>query len=339
MQDGWGKFSYKNTTSSTKYIEAYTNINFWKNIIKLNTEYTIIAEWRNTNLNSGDSFAILDNNSYSIFKRSLIINSSDGTSGVKIQKFTTKNSFDGIRFLFRSFMAIASGNTASIELRVALIEGDTTETEVKVENQEFVFPLQEGQVLHEEDYTEEDGIHNKRITKVFDGTETGWAVNTNATNEGCSHFRYNNYPNLNVESSSTALLCSHFKRGPIDNENYINDTSGSNILYFGIDNNIIGVTDSDDNNAKLTKWENWLAEQYANGTPVTVETRLKEETITPYTDEQKQVYDEIVKTAKTYKTVTNIFSTNEISPKFEVEYRQDIKSLINNVSQAVLNNA
>ena len=126
------------------------------------------------------------------------------------------------------------------------------------------------------------------------------------------------------------MLCSHFKRGLIDNENYINDTSGSNILYFGIDNNIIGVTDSDDNNAKLTKWKNWLAEQYANGTPVTVETRLKEETITPYTDEQKQVYDELVKTAKTYKTVTNIFSTNEISPKFEVEYRQDVKAYIDN---------
>ena len=199
--------------------------------------------------------------------------------------------------------------------------------------------MEEGQVLHEEDYLADDGIHNKRITIIFDGTESSWAVNTNATNEGYSHFRYNNYPNLNVESSSTALLCSHFKRNPVSAGNYINDTSGSNILYIGIDNNIIGVTDSDDNNAKLTKWKNWLANQYENGTPVTIETRLKEETITPYTDKQKKSHDKIEKEAKTYKTVTNIFSTNEVSPKFEVEYRQDIKALINNVSQAVLNNA
>ena len=56
-----------------------------------------------------------------------------------------------------------------------------------------------------------------------------------------------------------------------------------------------------------------------------------EEYVEAYTDEQKQVYDEIVKTAKSYKTVTNIFSTNEVSPKFEVNYRKDIDTMLENI--------
>ena len=269
-----------------------------------------------------------------LFKQTTITSASIG------QRFsTTFNSGDYDFWTLHISGWYGQGNLGVLVYKDVQVEPEATATDFVDGSQEFEFPLTEGQVLHEEDYLADDGIHNKRITIVLDGTESSWAVNTNATNEGYSHFRYNNYPNLNVESSSTALLCSHFKRNPVSAGNYINDTSGSNILYIGIDNNIIGVTDSDDNSTKLTKWKNWLANQYENGTPVTIETRLKEETITPYTDEQKKSHDKIEKEAKSYKTVTNIFSTNEVSPKFEVEYRQDIKSLINNVSQAVLNNA
>lgn len=280
------------------------------------------------------------------FRPYLIIRYSDGTNtsspnnGTNTEMDVTLTSSEGktIEQIGFGWGTQSAGGIATLS-DIYLRQVDDNSEFQEQEKQEFVFPLAEGQVLHEEDYLADDGIHNKRITIIFDGTESSWAVNTNATNEGYSHFRYNNYPNLNVESSSTALLCSHFKRNPVSAGNYINDTSDSNILYIGIDNNIIGVTDSDDNSTKLTKWKNWLANQYENGTPVTIETRLKEETITPYTDEQKKSHDKIEKEAKSYKTVTNIFSTNEVSPKFEVEYRQDIKSLINNVSQAVLNNA
>ena len=211
-----------------------------------------------------------------------------------------------------------SGFSGVLIYKNVQVEEGTEATEFKDGSQEFEFPLQEGQVLHEEDYLADDGIHNKRITIIFDGTESSWAVNTNATNEGYSHFRYNNYPNLNVESSSTALLCSHFKRNPVSAGNYINDTSGSNILYIGIDNNIIGVTDSDDNSTKLTKWKNWLANQYENGTPVTIETRLREEEIIPYTLEQQTIRN-LMQNVALYEGTNNIFCTNEITPTLEVE--------------------
>ena len=44
------------------------------------------------------------------------------------------------------------------------------------------------------------------------------------------------------------------------------------------------------------------------------------------TSEQKVVLDEIKKTAQSYKNITNIYSTDELSPVFEVEYRKKIES-------------
>ena len=344
LEDGWGRLELDNTgSSSTGYMNAWSRKSNFLNVIKPSTKYKIIVEWRNleigTNISS-NYLCICGNNNQEAFQAVVNLYYSTLTTTNKATfTVTTKDNIKPLPFLLRTFISVRAGERLSLEVRISIQSVDTNADYEDGKYQKFVFPLQEGQVLHEEDYLADDGIHNKRITIIFDGTESSWAVNTNATNEGYSHFRYNNYPNLNVESSSTALLCSHFKRNPVSAGNYINDTSGSNILYIGIDNNIIGVTDSDDNSTKLTKWKNWLANQYENGTPVTIETRLKEETITPYADEQKKSHDKIEKEAKSYKTVTNIFSTNEVSPKFEVEYRQDIKSLINNVSQAVLNNA
>ena len=248
-----------------------------------------------------------------LFKQTTITSASIG------QRFsTTFNSGDYDFWTLHISGWYGSGFSGVLIYKNVQVEEGTEATEFKDGSQEFEFPLQEGQRLHEEDYLADDGIHNKRITIIFDGTESSWAVNTNATNEGYSHFRYNNYPNLNVESSSTALLCSHFKRNLVSAGNYINDISGSNILYIGIDNNIIGVTDSDDNSTKLTKWKNWLANQYENGTPVTIETRLREEEIVPYMLEQQTIYN-LMQNVALYEGINNIFCTNEITPTLEVE--------------------
>ena len=345
LEDGWGRFELDNTKgNNNNYVNAFISFKKFKNIIKLKTSYKLLVEFRNINMSgsSNEDYMCITTGSGSEPFVNCQFYKNDLSKNLRYSKKLNPYPYDtNITHLFRSFLSVSPGNSTSLEVRVSLMEENSTQTDVVVDNQEFVFPLSEGQKFCEEDYLADDGIHNKRITIVLDGTESSWAVNTNATNEGYSHFRYNNYPNLNVESSSTALLCSHFKRGPVDNENYINDKSDSNILYFGIDNNTIGVTDSDDNNAKLTKWKNWLANQYENGTPVTIETRLKEETITPYTDEQKKSHDKIEKEAKSYKTVTNIFSTNEVSPKFEVNYRRDIDTYIDNklanVNEQILN--
>lgn len=323
LEDGWGRLELDNTgSSSTGYMNAWSRMSNFLNVIKTSTKYKIVVEWRNleieSNVNS-NYLCICGNNNQEAFKAVVNLYYSTLTTTNKATfTVTTKDNIKPLPFLLRTFISVRAGERLSLEVRISIQSVDTNADYEDGQNQKFVFPLQEGQVLHEEDYLADDGIHNKRITIIFDGTESSWAVNTNATNEGYSHFRYNNYPNLNVESSSTALLCSHFKQNPVSAGNYINDTSGSNILYIGIDNNIIGVTDSDDNSTKLTKWKNWLATQYENGTPVTIETRLREEKIEPYTLEQQTIYN-LMQNVALYEGINNIFCTNEITPILEVE--------------------
>lgn len=222
-----------------------------------------------------------------------------------------------------------SGFSGVLIYKNVQVEEGTEATEFKDGSQEFEFPLEEGQVLREGDYLADDGIHHKGTQVELDGTET---ILISTTLGNVTRFLINKKIEPNSYINRENQLCSHFSYLYKFNENvehfYIEDNSGNVYVY-------INTTIASD----VESFKSWLISQKEAGTPVTIETRLREETTTPYTDKQKQVYDEIVKTAKTYKTVTNIFSTNEISPKFEVEYRQDIKSLINNVSQAVLNNA
>ena len=57
--------------------------------------------------------------------------------------------------------------------------------------------------------------------------------------------------------------------------------------------------------------------------------------ITPYTEEQQVVYNQI-KEAYSYKNVTNIFSLDEVSPIIEVAYKKDLETLEKNKEERLL---
>lgn len=331
LEDGWGRFFFTNNGSSINYIGAYSNLNFWRKIIKPSTQYKIILEFRNAELAEGDSFGLLDANAYSAFVDSFRITSEDISGNNKLIKtVTTRSNLDNCRFLFRSFMSVLAGNTSSIEVRASLIEANSTEAEVKVENQEFIFPLSEGQKMYEESYLASDGIHHKR--KQVKLIPSDWTTNMPLSGT----FYFSNSSSHIWDYTGLKGICTHFQNA--ENENVTENYSARNYL----EDNQCNVRNADTKdriyfkNSAFTTVEQWR--NFFNNNDVLFEYEC-EEYVEAYTDEQQAVYDEIVKTAKSYKTVTNIFSTNEVSPKFEVEYRQDIKSLINNVSQAVLNNA
>ena len=54
------------------------------------------------------------------------------------------------------------------------------------------------------------------------------------------------------------------------------------------------------------------------------------------TEEQNTILDKIEKEAKTYKNVTHIYSTDEISPVIDVTYKKDLDSRLTNIEQAIL---
>lgn len=333
LEDGWGRFELDNTKgNNNNYVNAFISFKLFKNIIKLKTSYKLLVEFRNVNmsgLSTEDYMCIVTGSGSEPFVNCQF-NKNDLSKTLIYSKILSPYRYDTNPIhLFRSFLSVSPGNSTSLEVRVSLLEENSSQTEIVVDNQEFNFPLAEGQVLREGDYPADDGIHHKGTQVELDGTET---ILTPTNLGTVTRFLINKKIEPNSYINRENQLCSHFSYLYKFNENvehfYIEDNSGN--VYVYIDTTIASDVES---------FKSWLISQKEAGTPVTIKYELAEEEIEPYTPEQQKAYDEIVNTAKTYKTVTNIFSTNEISPKFEVEYRQDIKSLINNVSQAVLNNA
>ena len=335
LEDGWGRLKLDNTgSSSAGYMNAWSRMSNFLNVIKPSTKYKIIVEWRNleigTNISS-NYLCICGNNNQEAFQAVVNLYYSTLTTTNKATfTVTTKDNIKPLPFLLRTFISVRAGERLSLEVRISIQSVDTNADYEDGQNQQYVFPLQEGQKLFEGSYLTNDGIHHnikqrKMVLSEFNISvpyedegicslmnKSGFSWDYININGMCSHFK--NAKNTNIVDNFSAKTYLN------DNEfNFRNASNGKDRLYF--------------KNSAFTTLEQW--QDFFNNNDVIVEYEC-EEYVEAYTDEQKQVYDEIVKTAKTYKTVTNIFSTNEVSPKFEIEYRQDIKSLITQQNQLFL---
>lgn len=196
---------------------------------------------------------------------------------------------------------------------------DLIEDYVKHEEQTLHFQL--AKVLHKEDYLADDGIHYKRKTIIFDGTEAWFKSSTALVNRfGLTTSKVNNFKGINSDNT----LCTHFKydernRITINAYHFLN----SNALYFDTDM---------ENVTTLEEWKSYLAEQYANGTPVTLEYGLVEEIVEAYTSEQQEAYNKL-KELYSYEDVTHITCENDINCNFNVEYFKDYNILRQNDKQ------
>lgn len=92
---------------------------------------------------------------------------------------------------------------------------------------------------------------------------------------------------------------------------------------------IYDTTYSSSNN--LEGFKEYLKAQYEAETPVIIYYKTVAETRLKFTDEQKAVAKEIQK-ATSYEDTTHIYSTDEVSPVFDIEAVIDLKKLIANTS-------
>lgn len=209
------------------------------------------------------------------------------------------------------------GDEATFEIMI-IESSNTDEVFAEHKEQSFTFPLVEGQKLMKGDYLADDGIHHVRKQRTFDGTET-----VTRTVLG-SYILYAITISDMLVANTGKGLCSHYT-------NLGTDYVASNIkIRFGwIDNKIYFYT----NYETVEEFQAYLAEQYANGTPVVVEYDLAEEEIEAYTEEQQAVYDEIKKTAHSYGEQTHIFCTDETSLIFSVEARKDMNTLVTRIEK------
>lgn len=196
------------------------------------------------------------------------------------------------------------------------ITNNLESTDENYKEQSFTFPLAEGQRLMKNDYLADDEIHHKRKQKVFDGTEN-WIFGN--IKENTVNLLLNDFPGYNATGTdSINAICNYFvgitQGASLDKECFWFNGSGG----FRIRVNKDRLADTSTNDKCVESFKSLLAELYANGTPVVVEYDLAEEEIEPYTTEQQAVYNKIKNTAKSYGDITHIFSTDEISPIFDV---------------------
>lgn len=197
---------------------------------------------------------------------------------------------------------------------------------VEHKEQNYTIPLK--QKLHKGDYLTKDGIHHKRAEIELDGITDRLKVSSVVKHTNDIYYCTVALSKLAINASS--FYCSHLKNntsaGVTVGNCYI--TGGGGILVLVLEDQTITTVE---------QANNWLAEQKTNGTPVVANYMLKEEELEEYSEEQKAIYDEIMQ-ARSYKEKTHIFSNDEISPIFDVEYVKDTNIVINKMQAQILAN-
>ena len=209
--------------------------------------------------------------------------------------------------LFRN--ATVYGTTYNNDIMLA--ESNTEVPYTPHQEQTINFPLSEGQRLYKGDYLADDGIHHKRGQVVLD--ELTWTKINIQDDIGL--YTTKNIPNIKYVKTNTELGNGIAEKYKIRIGSGMSGNDAAN--HIAIDVNQVSVNTQEIQPTGIFEYE------------------LAEEVIEPYTEEQQIVYNQIKK-AYSYKNVTHIFSTNELSLEFEATYRKDLETLENNKEERLL---
>ena len=197
------------------------------------------------------------------------------------------------------------------------------------EKQTITFPLQEGQRLMKGDYLADDGIHHVRKQVELDGTEN-WSVYRSSVVTEYFSAMYQN----NITKANSNILCDKLSQS---NSNVYNKTGRGiasivdGYIYISLKREDIGATIETSNDECITLLKQYLQNCKTEGNPYIAEFDLIEEEIEQYTEEQQEA-DNQLQNAKTYKTVTNVFTENA---ELEMEYVADTKTYVDNEINSV----
>lgn len=179
------------------------------------------------------------------------------------------------------------------------------------------FPLTKGQILHSRDYLADDGIHQVEQTCIFDGTENIFEYRKGEwTDDYIAVFIKYSAKYSIMKSNDSLDKCTHLIRKPsITGGLSINALNGFSLLNTGYLYMCISTSVA----TSAATFKSWLQEQYANGTPLTVEGRLEKEIVIPYTEAQKEIHNKM-QNLQLYYNTTIISTLNEIKPTLKLTY-------------------
>lgn len=216
------------------------------------------------------------------------------------------------------------GTYSNYVIKPMLIEGTFNLSNIgdyiEHQSQTITFPLAEGQKLMQGDYLAENGIHHKRKQVVLDGSDDeGWTINQEL-DEYISF--YSGEEPYKLITPDKFCYCSHF--GTMYVWSVVSSLNAEYLWNHSKTSMGIKIKKSRLTSINVVGFKAWLSEN-----PIKIEYELDEEEIEPYTTEQQEVYDKI-KELCSYKNITHIYSTDEISPVFEVTYIKETNEKILN---------
>mgnify|MGYP005788685653 CR=1 FL=1 len=213
--------------------------------------------------------------------------------------------------------AVISSTIATIDN--VQLEVSNTATDFEAHEEEVkTFPLSQNQKMYRNSYSADDGIHHKRKQIELDGTET---VIDSGYNETTHHFT--------IRPTDKA-----FGQTEILSNMFVNSTEATKVYSVVGNNSNTNITFKMPlEYATVDSFKTFLAQRKQAGTPVIVEYPLSEEEVEEYTEEQQTQRDQL-QNAKTYKTVTNVFTDNA---EVEMNYIADTKTYVDNEINSIKN--
>lgn len=236
----------------------------------------------------------------------------DGTRKSFVVKATEDVEASGISIVAR-YDATSTTGTGLIS-NLQMEENSAQTAHVEHQEQNFTFPLAEGQRLMKGDYLADDGIHHKRKQ-----TSINSSLGNYNSSDNWYYISNSNFANLINPGNS---LSNYFTYKPISyltsnpNVSGVFSNTGTHFVF-----RVLEFTSA-------TEYRNFFAEN-----SVIIEHDIAEEEIESYTEEQQAVYNEIKKTAHSYGEQTHIFSTDETSLIFNVEARKDMNTLVTRIER------
>lgn len=212
---------------------------------------------------------------------------------------------------------------------IQIEEGNEPTYYITHEEQNVTFPFAEGQKLLKNGKLGDTEIIQNRKRIVCDGTENWTANATSSSTGGKFRWRLEVADIKQIDANTLAdIQCTHYKAVK----------AGADGTYQGVEgiatqNENITIFDPNYATATAVEWKVYVAQQYANGTPITIEYELAEPETVAYTEAQKTAKAEIDK-LKTYKGVTYI--TTDSKAILDVSYKKDLEILINNINNAIV---
>lgn len=246
-------------------------------------------------------------NSYSEFKDVIPFYTALNTAGVVSNRTITVDSS------FTSPKLVIYANNKEIfksifgNYEIQLNKGTVIKPYKPYQGRKEYFPLSEGQKLYEDSYLANDGIQHTRKQYTFTGNEV--ITLSNRQYENCACFYINNQNIINKQNNYiTKEMCSHFVYDSLaykENRDVECITDNVGIPYRLI---IFQILKTRLTSIDVAGFKAYLAEQYANGTPVIVEYELAEEEIVPYTETQQEAWEKL-RHFTLFRGINNITST------------------------------